>query len=96
LYDSAAISRTTLGGEFGYDFTAELDLMESEMTAIKSKGLPEFGMTPNSKNSVTMTGNPDTTGNPQDNTGNPPATDPNVTQPAPKPTTSKGNGRKNA
>lgn len=57
LYDSAAISRTTFAGEFGYDFDTEIDLLEKEMATIKEKGLPEFGATPNSKNSVTMEGN---------------------------------------
>lgn len=90
LYDSAAISRTTLGGEFGYDFTAELDLMESEMKAIREKGLPEFGMTPNSKNSVTMDGaNPENTQKPDT------VVDPNQNT-TEKPAGNRGNGRKNA
>jgi len=54
LYDAAAISRTSLGNEFGYDFSAEADLMEEEMNTLRGKGLSEFGATPNSKNSVLL------------------------------------------
>lgn len=54
LYESAAISRTSLGKEFGYDFDVEVDLMEKEMNALKDRGLPEFGATPNSKTSVLL------------------------------------------
>lgn len=56
LYDSAAISRTTLGNEFGYDFSAEADLLGEEMQTLKEKGLSEFGATPNSKNPALQPG----------------------------------------
>ena len=56
LYDTASISRTTLGKKFGVDFDAEVDLMEAEMKKLREKGLPEFGPTPNSKNSVLLDG----------------------------------------
>ena len=64
LYDSAAISRTTLDKEFGYDFGAEVDIMAEEMKALKERDLAEFGPTPNSKNSVLLEG--EQGGNPQD------------------------------
>jgi hypothetical protein len=54
LYDTASVSRTTLGKYFGVDFDSEADLMESEMKKLREKGLPEFGATPNSKNSVLL------------------------------------------
>lgn len=54
LYDSSAISRTTLGKEFGYDFGAEVDIMEEEMNELRARDLSEFGPTPNSKNSVLL------------------------------------------
>lgn len=54
LYDTGAISRTTLGEEFGYNFKAEVDLLEEEMRLLEEKGLPEFGATPNSKTSVLL------------------------------------------
>lgn len=54
LYDSAAISRTSLGQQFGFDFDTEVLKMEKEMNALREKGLPEFGATPNSKNSVLL------------------------------------------
>jgi len=56
LYDSSAISRTTLDKEFGYDFDAEVDIMENEMKSLRDRGLSEFGPTPNSKNSVLLEG----------------------------------------
>jgi hypothetical protein len=56
LYESAAISRTTLGNEFGYEFSAEVELLKSEMDTLREKGLPEFGATPNSKNSLLQEG----------------------------------------
>jgi hypothetical protein len=51
LYDVAALSRTTFANEFGFDFSTEVDLMKEEMGKLKEGGLPEFGPTPNSKNS---------------------------------------------
>lgn len=56
LYETSAISRTTLGNEFGYNFKAEVDLLGEEKELLKEKGLSEFGATPNSKNSVLMNG----------------------------------------
>lgn len=61
LYDTASISRTSLGEYFGVDFDTEVDLMEKEMKTLREKGLSEFGATPNSKNSVLLNeqgGNP--------------------------------------
>jgi hypothetical protein len=52
LYSSAAISRTSLGSEFGYDFNAEADLMAQEKDKLESLGLQEFGPSPNSKNPI--------------------------------------------
>lgn len=49
LYNSAAISRTSLGNEFGYDFNAEADLMSQEKDKLESLGLQEFGPSPNSR-----------------------------------------------
>jgi len=54
LYDVAGISRTSFAAELGFDFDAEADLMAGEQKTLESKGLPEFGPTPNSKNSVLM------------------------------------------
>ncbi len=54
LYDTASISRTSLGKQFGVDFNTEVDLLEEEMNALREKGLSEFGATPNSKNSVLL------------------------------------------
>lgn len=65
LYDIAGISRTTYGSELGYDFASEVDTMEEETKALKDRDLPEFGPTPNSKNSVLMDGT-----NPAQDTGN--------------------------
>lgn len=56
LYESAAISRTALDSEFGYDFSSEIDSMEEEMKELKTRGLSEFGATPNSKTSVLQDG----------------------------------------
>lgn len=56
LYNSAAISRTTLGNEFGYDFMAEVDLLEKEKKELESRGLQEFGATPNSRNPLLTDG----------------------------------------
>jgi len=56
LYDSAAMSRTTLDKEFGYDFSEEIDIMAQEMKDLKERDLSEFGPTPNSKNSVLLEG----------------------------------------
>lgn len=56
LYETASISRTSLDKEFGYEFSAELELMEDEMTELRKRKLPEFGPTPNSKNSVVLEG----------------------------------------
>ncbi len=56
LWDSAAISRTSLGQQFGYDFDTEVEKMAEEMNTLRENGLPEFGATPNSKNSVLMDG----------------------------------------
>jgi hypothetical protein len=63
LYSSAAISRTSLGAEFGYDFGAEADLMAAEKEKLESLGLQEFGPAPNSKNPL-LGGDPET---PEDN-----------------------------
>jgi hypothetical protein len=49
LYNSAAISRTSLGNEFGYDFSNEADLMAKEKEKLEALGLQEFGPSPNSK-----------------------------------------------
>lgn len=54
LYETASISRTSLSKQFGYDFHTELDLMEYEMNELRNRGLPEFGPTPNSKNSTLL------------------------------------------
>jgi hypothetical protein len=54
LYDVAGISRTSFGKELGFDFTTEVDLMEEEMNTLREKSLPEFGPTPNSKDSVLL------------------------------------------
>lgn len=59
LYSSAAISRTSLGAEFGYDFGAEVDLMAAEKEKLESLGLQEFGPSPNSKNPL-LGGGPET------------------------------------
>jgi hypothetical protein len=58
LYDASAISRTTLGDEFGYDFTQEVDLLKMEQDELKKRNLAEFGATPNSKNPVLPTQEP--------------------------------------
>lgn len=52
LYNSAAISRTSLGNEFGYDFDNEADLMAKEKEKLESLGLQEFGPSPNSKTPI--------------------------------------------
>ena len=62
LWDTASISRTSMGEYFGVDFTTEVDLQEAEMKKLKEKGLPEFGATPNSKNSVLLEGENPTDG----------------------------------
>jgi hypothetical protein len=54
LWDTASISRTSLGQQFGYDFDTEVIKMEEEMNTLRDKGLSEFGVTPNSKNSVLL------------------------------------------
>ncbi len=56
LYNTASISRTSLGAEFGYDFDTEVTLLEKEMNELKDRGLQEFGATPNSKNSILQEG----------------------------------------
>lgn len=56
LYETASISRTSLGKQFGYDFDTEIDLMTAEMNALRDRGLPEFGPTPNSKDSTILEG----------------------------------------
>lgn len=63
LYSSAAISRTSLGAEFGYDFTSEVDLMQKEKKELESRGLQEFGPSPNSRNPLLTDGqNPENQG----------------------------------
>lgn len=70
LWDTSAISRTSLDEEFGREFSVEVDLLKNETDTLKANGLSEFGPTPNSKNSVLM--QPDQQGNPQpDNTNKP-------------------------
>jgi len=59
LYEVSAVSRTTFAGYLGRDFETEVDLLESEVNLLKSKNLPIFGETPNSRN-------PNDTGNTQD------------------------------
>ena len=61
LYETASISRTSLAKEFGYEFSSEIDKMEEEMKELRKRNLPEFGPTPNSKNSVVL----DENGNPE-------------------------------
>lgn len=54
LYESGALSRTSLDQQFGFDFDTEVSRLEEEMTTLRENGLPEFGATPNSKNSVLL------------------------------------------
>lgn len=93
LYDSSAISRTTLANEFGYDFTTEIDLLANEMAALKGKGLPEFGTTPNSKNSVLLDqSNPQDTTNTDTTNGNKTTPTSKKGQKPAKTTNTNGNG----
>jgi hypothetical protein len=56
LYNSAALSRTTMAEEFGYDFMAEVELLAKEKEALEENGLQEFGATPNSRNPLLTDG----------------------------------------
>ncbi len=56
LWESSAISRTTLDEEFGLDFAVEVSRLEKETQDLKDKNLSEFGPTPNSKNPVLSPG----------------------------------------
>lgn len=51
-YESSAMSRTSIDKELGFEFSAEIDLLEEETKQLKDRGLSEFGPTPNSKNPV--------------------------------------------
>jgi hypothetical protein len=54
LWETSSISRTALDEEFGLDFSVIVDQLGEETKLLKEKGLSEFGPTPNSKNSVLM------------------------------------------
>ena len=49
LYEKSGVSRTSYGELMGFDFNEELDILAAENEAMKKKGLPEFGPTPNSR-----------------------------------------------
>lgn len=55
-WDISGVSRTSIDKELGYEFSREVDILEEEMSELRSRELSEFGPTPNSKNSVLLEG----------------------------------------
>jgi hypothetical protein len=57
LYNISAISRTSMGEVFGYDFEAEASKLATENELLRSYGLPEFGPQPFSREPSNTGGN---------------------------------------
>jgi len=74
LYDASAISRTSLGKLFGYNFDAEVTKLASENELLRANGLPEFGPAPFSREPSLPNGNTGDNTNNDDNNSNEPDT----------------------